>query len=336
MSIPDNVAAEIAAKRQPDAEESPENKDDKETKPESKEEGKDSKKTEKKDDAPEKRGKAAKPKNGQSIAQVAEAADDEDDEDDDDEEGDDDHDSGKKPGSQKRSGLFKEFMGLKRELKDQKRANKEMDKQYREVASALGELVDVVKDLKGNKSAQRDEIEEFAEEWGLDKEGLKKLTGLLESRLSTKFKPTKAKDDEDEDEEDDEPRKKKSKSDTKKDSEINTRKIELAIEAEYEDYLDSFPQVKGKINLKAIKRFIIGDEENLEKSFADIVAEMYPGVLDSKGGVDGGADGGKDGEDDDDKTDFNDPKVLARIDKDPKLKQKYHDDLLTRVKGLKS
>lgn len=335
MSIPDNVAAEIAAKRQPDAEDGSDNKDDKETKPESKEEGKETKKPEKKEDAPEKKGKAAKPKNGQSIAQVAEAADDEDDEDDDDEEGDDDHDSGKKPGSQKRSGLFKEFMGLKRELKDQKRANKEMDKQYREVASALTELVDVVKDLKGNKSAQRDEIEEFAEEWGLDKEGLKKLTGILEKNLSTKFKPTKAKDDdEDEDEEDDEPRKKKSKSEPKK-SEINARKVELAIEAEYEDYLDSFPQVKGKINLKAIKRFIIGDEENLEKSFADIVSEMYPGVLDSKGGVDGGSDIG-DGEDDGEKMDFNDPKVLAQLDKNPKLKTKYHDDLLARVKGLKS
>lgn len=337
MSIPDNVAAEIAAKRTPDAEESPENKEDnKDKKPEPKEEGDKTKKsTEKKDDAPEKKGKAAKPKNGQSIAQVAEAADDEDDEDDDDDEGeDDDHDGDqKKPGSQKRSGLFKEFMGLKRELKDQKRANKEMDKQYREVASALGELVEVVKDLKGNKNAQRDEIEEFAEEWGLDKEGLKKLTGILEKNLSTKFKPTKAKDD-DEDEEDDEPRKKKSKSDPKK-SEINTRKVELAIEAEYEDYLDSFPQVKGKINLKAIKRFIIGDEENLEKSFADIVAEMYPGVLDSKGGVDGGSDIG-DGEDDGEKMDFNDPKVLSQLDKNPKLKAKYHDDLLSRVKGLKS
>ncbi len=315
--LPEDVAAEIAGKRTPNAEDQPE--ENKEDAP------KDAPKETPKDDKPEpKKGGAAKPKNGQSIAQVAEAADEDDESDDDDE---DDHDGEQKPNRKKSSGLFKEFMETKRELKDMRKANKESAKQYQELATAMTELVDVVKDLKGNKGAQRDEIEEFAEEWGLDKEGTKALVGVLEKRLSTKFKPSKVEDDEDD--EDDEPKKSKKKAPAEK-AQLSARRVELAIEGEYEDFLDSFPQAKDKLNLKAIKRFIMGDEENLAKSFADIVTEMYPGVLATKGGVDGGSDIGG-GLDEGDRPNFNDPKVLARLDKDPALKAKYHDDLVSRV-----
>lgn len=330
--LPDDVLAEIAGKREPSSEDDTKNGDEpkKDEKPKADEPKKDEPK---KGDKPEpKKGEAAKPKtNGQSIAQVAEAAnDDEDDEDEDeDEDGDDpkgDTDKSKKP----KSSLFKEFISVKRELKDQSKVNKQNTKQYQELAGAMTELIDMVKDLKGNKTAQKDEIEEFAEEWGLDKEGTKKLVSVLEKRLSTKFKPNKE-DDADEDE--DEPKTAK-KSDDKK-SELKARQVELAIEGEYEDYLDSYPQLKDRLNLKAIKRYIIGDDENLAKSFDTIVNEMYPGILKSKGSVDGGADGIGAGEDDDDKTDFNDPKVLSQLDKNPKLKEKYHDDLITRVKSLR-
>lgn len=329
--IPEDIAAEIAGKRTPSSEDQPNNGDEpkKDEKPKADEPKKDD--TKKAEKPEPKKGEAAKPKNGQSIAQVAEAANDDEDEDDDDED-DDSHDGDDKSKSGKRGSLFKEFISVKRELKDQQKVNKQTTKQYQELASAMTELIDVVKDLKGNKTAQKDEIEEFAEEWGLDKEGTKKLVNVLEKRLSTKFKPSRA-DDEDEDDEDDEPKKKvKAKSDAKE--ALNARKIELAIEGEYEDYLDSFPQAKDKLNLKAIKRYIIGDEENLSKSFADIVTEMYPGLLSSRGGVDGGSGIG-DGADEDDKTDFNDPKVLAQLDKNPKLKEKYHDDLVNRVKSLR-
>lgn len=328
--LPEDVLSEIAGKRTPSSEDQPNNGDEpkKDEKPKADEPKKDdAKKAEK----PEpKKGEAAKPKNGQSIAQVAEAANDDEDEDDDSDD-EDDHDGDDQKSKKNRGSLFKEFIGIKRELKDQRKMNKESAKQYQELAGAMTELIDVVKDLKGNKSAQKDEIEEFAEEWGLDKEGTKKLVSVLEKRLSTKFKPTKA-DDEGDDDEDDEPKQKVKKSDTKE--ALNARKIELAIEGEYEDYLDSFPQAKDKINLKAIKRYIIGDDENLSKSFADIVTEMYPGLLSSKGGVDGGSDIGG-GADDDDKTDFNDPKVLSQLDKNPKLKEKYHEDLVNRVKSLR-
>ena len=211
--------------------------------------------------------------------------------------------------------------------------NKQTTKQYQELAGAMTELIEVVKDLKGNKGAQRDEIEEFAEEWGLDKEGTKALVGILEKRLSTKFKPTKGDDEDEDDEEDDEPKKSKKKSEPKDKTELSARKVELAIEGEYEDFLDSYPQVKGKLNLKAIKRYIMGDEENLAKSFGDIVEEMYPGVLANGAGTDGAPNLGN--SDDGDKPDFNDPKVLARLDKDPALKEKYHNDLVSRVQGLR-
>jgi hypothetical protein len=327
--LPEDIAAEIAGKRTPSSEDQPNNGDD--TKKDEKAKADESKKDDaKKAEKPEpKKGEAAKPKNGQSIAQVAEAANDDEDEDDDSDD-EDDHDGDDHKSKKNRGSLFKEFIGIKRELKDQQKMNKETTKQYQELASAMTDLIDVVKDLKGNKTAQKDEIEEFAEEWGLDKEGTKKLLSVLEKRLSTKFKPTK---DDDGDDEDEEPKKKVKKSDDSK-AELNARKIELAIEGEYEDFIDSFPQLKGKLNLKAIKRYIIGDDENLAKSFNDIVTEMYPGILTGKAGVDGGTDGGT-GADDEDETNFNDPKVLAQLDKNPKLKEKYHEDLVNRVKSLR-
>jgi hypothetical protein len=325
-NIPESIAAEIAEKRTPNAEEQPNNDESKKDESQKDESQKDeSKKT----DKPEpKKGEAAKPKNGQSIAQVAEAANEDDDEDEDDE---DDHDGDQNP-KRKRSSLFREFLDVKRELKDTKRINKQTSQQYTELAEAMQDLIGVVKDLKGNTSAQRDEIEEFAEEWGLDKEGTKALVGILEKRLSTRLKP-KAKDSDEDDDDDDQPKKKVPKA-APKNAELKARQIELAIESEYEDYLDSYPQLKDKLNLKAIKRYIIGDDENLAKSFHDVVNEMYPGILTGKTGVDGGADGDNN-RDDGEKLNWNDQKVLDRLDKDPELKNKYHEDLISRVKSIR-
>lgn len=319
--LPESIQAEIAGKRAPNSEEQPID----ESKETPKEEPKDESK---KADNPEpKKGEAAKPKNGQSIAQVAEAANEDDDEDDED---DEDGDGDPKTKSKKRSSIFSEFMENKRELKEVKKSNRKLASQYTEMASAMNELVSVVKDLKGNKTAQRDEIEEFAEEWGLNSEGAKTLVNLIEKRLSTKAK-TSSSDDED-DEDDDEPKKKtKSKSDAK--SELSVRRVELAIEGEYDDFIDSYPQVKGKLNLKAIKRYIMSDDENLSKSFSDVVTEMYPGVLAGKSTVDGGSDVNGGGNDDE-SLDWNDPKVQQRVQKDPKVRDQYHNNLLDRVKGI--
>lgn len=326
--LPESIEAEIAGKRTPSSEDQPNNggepkKDD----PKKEETPKDEPKKDepKKAEKPEpKKGEAAKPKNGQSIAQVAAAADEEDDSDDEDDE--DDHDGDDKK-SKKRGSLFREYLDLKK-------SNKKLTKQYTEMGNAMNELVAVVKSLKGNKDSQIDEIEEFAEEWGLNKDGAKALVGLLEKKLSTKFKPNKqddTEDDEDDEDEDDEPKKKVPKADPKK-AELKARQIELAIEGEYEDFIDSFPDVKSKVNLKAIKRYIMGDAENLEKSFADIVTEMYPGVLDRKAALDGGSDAGN--RDEDETPDWNDPKVQQKVQKDPKVREQYHSDLMGRVKNL--
>lgn len=325
--LPESIQAEIAGKRTPNSEDH----HDDESNVNDNQNGDDSQKDEsKKSDAkPEpKKGEAAKPKNGQSIAQVAEAASENDDEDDED---DDDSDGDQKTKSKKRSSIFSEFMDNKRELKDMKRSNAKLASQYTEMANAMSELVGVVKDLKGNKTAQRDEIEDFAEEWGLNSEGAKTLVNLIEKRLSTKAKTSSS--DEDDDEDDDEPKKKtKSKASDAK-AELSVRRVELAIEAEFDDYIDSYPQAKNKLNLKAIKRYIMGDDENLSKSFADVVSEMYPGVLAGKASIDGGSDVNGGGNDDE-TPDWNDPKVQQRIQKDPKVRDQYHENLLDRVKGI--
>lgn len=325
--LPESIQAEIAGKRTPNSEE---HQND-ESNVNDNQNGDDSQKDEsKKSDAkPEtKKGEAAKPKNGQSIAQVAEAANEDDDEDDED---GDDSDGDQKTKSKKRSSIFSEFMENKRELKDMKRSNAKLASQYTEMANAMSELVGVVKDLKGNKTAQRDEIEEFAEEWGLNSEGAKTLVNLIEKRLSTKAK-TSSSDDED-DEDDDEPKKKTKSKTADAKAELSVRRVELAIEGEYDDFIDSYPQVKGKLNLKAIKRFIMSDDENLSKSFSDVVTEMYPGVLAGKSTVDGGSDVNGGGNDDEG-LDWNDPKVQQRVQKDPKVRDQYHNDLLGRVKGI--
>lgn len=321
-NIPESIAAEIAGKREPNAEGQPKDESQKDESQKDESQKDESKKT----DNPEpKKGEATKPKtNGQSIAQVAEAANEDDDEDDDDE---DDHDGDQKP-NRKRSSLFREFLDVKRELKDTKRINKQTSQQYTELAEAMQDLIGVVKNLKGG-DAQRDEIEDFAEEWGLDKEGTKALVGILEKRLSTRLKPKEKDADEDDDEQ---PKKKVPKAEPK--AELKARQIELAIEGEYEDFMDSYPQLKDKLNLKAIKRYIIGDDENLAKSFHDVVTEMYPGILTGKAAIDGGADGDNN-RDDGDKLNWNDQKVLDRLDKDPELKNKYHEDLISRVKSIR-
>lgn len=314
--IPENIAAEIAQKRTLDAEGEIKNEDS-------------VIETEDKKDVTvtKKPNEAAKPKNGQSIAQVAEAANDEEDEEDEDE---DTHDSDSKP-NRKRSNLFREFMDVKKELKDTKRINKQTSQQYTELAEAMQELIGVVKNLKGS-DAQRDEIEDFADEWGLDKEGTKALVNILEKRLSKQLKPkeknTKV-DDEDDEEEDEKPKKNKVSA-----SELKARQIELAIEGEYDEYIDSYPGLEGKLNLKAIKRYIMGDEENIQKSFHNIINEMYPGILKNKVGIDGGDDGDNK-RNDDEKINWNDKNILERLDKDPNLQNKYHDDLINRVKSMR-
>ncbi len=313
--IPDNVLSEIVEKRTPSSEapvveEKP--KDEEAKAPESKVE------TPKTEDKPEpKKGeKAPTPKNGQSIAQVAEAAD----EDDEDEDDDADPKDGTKKKNRNRDSML-------RELIDQKKENKVISKQYGEMAKAMDELIKVVTDLKGNKSDQKDEIEEFAEEWGLNPDGAKALMLMLEKKLSTKFGSAKRESDD----EDDAKKPEKQKPEPENTA-LKLRKIELAIESEYEDYLDSYPQAKGKINMKAIKSFILSDEENLSKSFSKVVEEMYPGLLANKAGVDGGSDAGT-SHDNDEKPDWNDPKVIARLESDPKLKAQYQDSVIERAKA---
>lgn len=314
-NIPKDIADEITNKRTGDSEDTTKKDETKvEDKQPEKKDDDTTKKVETKSDEPEKKAK------GQSIAQVADATDDEDDEDDEDDQ--DDHDKGDKKDKPKRQGIFKEFMNTKKELKEQRKANQEM-------VTAMKELVSVVQDLKGDKPSQKDEIETFAEEWGLDKDGTKALVNMLEKKLS-KNKSTS--DEDEDDEEDDEPKKKvkedKGKPSVKNDA-ITLRKIELAIESEYDDFIDSFPQSKEKINIKAVKSFILSDKDNLTKSFNDIIDDMYPGLLAGKTGVDGGTN--INGAENDDKVDWNDPKVMSQVDKNPKLKEKYQDDIVARA-----
>lgn len=320
MEIPDDIATEIAGKREPDSSEDTTPKDEpkKDDQPKKEDEPK---KDQPKDGEPEpKKGKAAKPKNGQSIAQVAAATEEDDDEEDDD--GEEDPDGDDEPKKSKRGSLFKEFLGVKKELKESRQ-------NYKEVSQALEELVDVVKSLKSNSGAQKDEIEEFAEEWGLNKEGTQKLVGILEKRLSTKFSQKKK-----DEPEKDEPKPKEVKKEVPKKSELSVRQVELAIESEYDDFVDSYPEVKSKINLKAIKSYILSDEENQQKSFSDIVNEMYPGALAKKASVDGAGDGIDRTDEDEEGIDWNDEKVQKRVQKDPKLGKQYHDDLINRAKNM--
>lgn len=337
--LPEDITNEIAGKRDLNNSENP-SKDENESKEQDPKESdkKDEKETGKdddsnKDDSKQKKGQARQPKNGQSIAQIADDAADEDDEDDDDEDDDDENESGSKKRNNNR--LVRRFMDTKRELKEMKRSNQERDE-------LIKELVEVVKDLKtGGATAKetRDEIEEFAEEWGMNKDGAKALVKLIENRLSGSKgkKSTKLDlDDEDDFDDDEEETPKKSKKKDKKQSKGNDaayiRKVELAIEGEYDDFTDSYPGIDKKINLKAIKRYILGDNENLSKSFHDIVDEMYPGVLERHAGVDGA--GGNGSTNEGEKKDFTKPEVQAKIGKDKKTTEEYADDLINRVQGM--
>jgi hypothetical protein len=109
--------------------------------------------------------------------------------------------------------------------------------------------------------------------------------------------------------------------------------VELAIENEYDDYIDSFPQAKGKLNLKAIKQYILSDKENLTKSFSDIVDTIYPGLLTNKAGTDGGSSNQVTIEDDE-KVDWKDPAVQERMKKDEKLRNRYKTEFKEKAKAI--
>ena len=266
-----------------------------------------------------KKDEAPKPKPGQSIAQIAETTTIGDDDDDDDDP-DDETPTGEKK-SNGRGSIFSEFKTVRRELKNVKRDNASMAEMIAEIPKLVAKIEELTEGLK--PSQKIDKLEEFAEKNDLDPASLKELASILGETLVPKTTP-KAKDDEPE---------KKPENKKTVDAEMQLRKVELAIENEYDDYIDSFPQAKGKLNLKAIKQYILSDKENLTKSFSDIVDAIYPGLLTNKAGTDGGSSNQTVIEDDE-KVDWKDPKIQERMKTDEKLRTRYKVEFKEKAKNI--
>lgn len=318
MELPDRISTAIADKRNSsNAGEQPKTPEE----PKPVETPVVEKPEEKKVTTPEpKKDEAPKPKPGQSIAQIADTTTISDDDDDDDDSDDDDTPNGDKK-SHGRGSIFSEFKNMRKELKTVKKDNASMAEMIAEIPNLVSKIEELMKGVK--PSEIKDELDEFAEENGLDPAGLKQLASILEKKLSGKITP-KAKDDE--------PVKKPENKKTV-DAEMQLRKVELAIESEYDDYIDSFPQAKGKLNLKAIKQYILSDKENLTKSFSEIVDSIYPGLLTNKAGTDGGSSNQTTIEDDE-KVDWKDPAIQERMKKDEKLRTRYKTEFREKAKAI--
>lgn len=315
--IPEDIVAEIKTKSGSEGED----KEVEETKVD------DTKKVETKtDDGKKSDGKAdkdvKKTSKVQSIAQVADdIATDEDDEDDDDEEGDG-PDKSKKRGS-----VFKELLDTRRTLKEMRRDEQSRAEREVKMMQVISDLSDKLEDLTKNgvkvSQEEKDELEQLIEEQGLDPEGTRKFMKVLEKKFGRPLTNEK-KDEkkvEKKDDDDDE---------VKRVSAKKALAIEQAVEHEYETIVKAFPQLKDSTNFKAIKRFILADEENLTRSMEDIIREMYPKALGENQSIDGY---NPDEKADDEKIDFQDENVIKRLKKDPALRKKHADDLLGRVIG---
>lgn len=318
MPIPQDIVAEIKAKSGSEgAETKVEETKVEDTKVE------DTKQT---DTGKESDGKAdkdvKKPSKVQSIAQVADdIATDEDDEDD----SDDDHGDDK---SKKRGSVFKELIETRRDLKELKREDKSRADREVKMMQIITDLSDRLEDMSRNgvkvTQDEKDELEQLIEEQGLDAEGTRKFVKILEKKfgrpLTTEKKEEKKEESSKKDEDDD----------SKRSEARRSVAMEKAIEAQYESIVEAFPQLKDSTNLKAVKNFILSDEENHSRSIEEIIREMYPKALGENQSLDGY---NPNAIVEDEKIDFQDEKVISKLKNDPVLRKKHADDLLKRVQG---
>lgn len=261
-------------------------------------------------------GNGVMPENGQSIAQLAEAADD----DDFDTEDTDDADAEKHNKPANRG--IKNVINMKRELREERRSKKELEKRFIETTTKLDELINVL--AGSTKQEQRDAIDEYAEEYGLDPEGVRKLVKIMGGESQKTLTTPNTKDTEVE----------KAKNPEKHADDIALQqqsKIKNAVAIEFEEFISANPSLKGKISLNALTAYIMSDKENLDKTFSKIVGEVYPGMLRAKSETNGTVsnDNSEKG-----KIDINNPENRKLIGKDKEVTKAHAESVLERYQGI--
>lgn len=194
-------------------------------------------------------GKGTNPSNGQSIAQVAGA---------------------EKPKAADGASGKKADEGD--EGDDQRQVIKSLTKENRELKKMIrDEVIPTIKDLqeqvkRGGTSAQaaKDELDALAEEWNLQPEFVKKLSGILLNKSKKQFEDEYLSDIKDI----------KAKTDAQS-KQVTQAQITGAISKEFDRVIAENPALAKVAKKEAVRKYIMSDESNLARSMEDIIDELY-------------------------------------------------------------
>jgi uncharacterized protein YbaA (DUF1428 family) len=252
-------------------------------------------------------GAKAEPEKGKSLAEVAGITDND---------GGVNINANPDEGGKKKPTVFTDLMEAKKEIREQR--------------ELIGEAVDAIKELQTQlkngtigAGAGKDALDEIAEEFDLKPEFVKKFAQAIENKSAASIKKEYLTDIKDIKE-----------SDKKRIEATQVARIAKAVDVEVDRVIKANSQYAKIANTDAIKKIVMADPRNLDRSMEDIFEEVYGAAVRDTPSMDGYAGGAK-----------NNPKTIDyqseegikevaddRVNRGEKFKT-YQDDLLTRLQS---
>lgn len=182
------------------------------------------------------------------------------------------------------------FLQKKKDLKAAEKRIKELEALVQEGAT---------------KAEISDDVDSIAEEFGVDKTFLKKLTAAIEKKADEKIKPIAEKE--------------------------KAARIDAIFNKSFDEAMETLPELKGIVSKGVIKTLSL-DPSNQRKTFVDLIQEVYGSAVQGKHTIERTTPrGGKSPEE----IDFNrikkDTAYFKEIMSDPATKAKYNEGLAKRL-----
>lgn len=167
------------------------------------------------------------------------------------------------------------------ELIETRKENREMRALLRdEVIPTIKQLQDQVKAGGTGAAAAKDELDELAEEFNLQPEFVKKLANAIGNKSAKSIEDKYLGDIKDIKAEK-----------TQRAEATQAARIAKAVDVEIERVITDNPQFAKIANPAAIKKYVLADQTNLQRSMDDIFEELYGGAVKDNPSVDGYAGG---------------------------------------------
>lgn len=189
---------------------------------------------------------------------------------------DGDDDKGGKPNNQAPDGDKPAKKSVFQDLMEVKRENKEMKDLLTEVVPLIKNLQEQVKNGGISNADAKDEFDELATKYELKPEFVKDLAKTIENKAASTIEKkylTEIKDIKDKDD--------------KRSAETQLARITHAVDTEINRVLKESPQFAKIANPEAIKKYVLADKTNLQKSMDDIVEELYGNAVKDAPSMDG-------------------------------------------------